>query len=68
MISTKLKTFAHDEFSSEKYSSVEVIKKKIEQEKDLFDRGHKLKKVDIDETYPDYIIHKITEFSKFIVK
>ena len=68
MISIKLKTFAHDEFRSEEYSNVEVIKKKIEQEKDLFNRGHKLKRVEIDETYPDYIIQKISEFSKFILK
>ena len=33
--------------------------KKIDQRKDLFNRGHKLERVDIDETYPDYIIQKM---------
>ena len=67
MISLKLKTFAHDEFAVDEYSNVEVIKKKIDQRKDLFNRGHKLERVDIDETYPDYIIQKMSELNKFIL-
>ena len=67
MISIKLKTFAHDEFAADEYSNVEVIKKKIEQQKDLFNRGHKLERVEVDETYPDYIIKKKVELAKFIL-
>ena len=67
MISLKLKTFAHNEFAGEEYSNVEVIKKKIDQRKDLFNRGHKLERVDIDETYPDYIIQNMRELNKFIL-
>ena len=40
-ISLKLKTFAHVEFSNEKFSSKEVIKKKIDNLEDLFGSGHK---------------------------
>ena len=39
-ISLKLRTFAHSEFSGEKFSSVEKISEKIAQKRDLFDRGH----------------------------
>ncbi|MDC3155970.1 glycosyl transferase family 17 [Candidatus Pelagibacter sp.] len=67
MISIKLKTFAHNEFASEEYSNIEVIKEKIDQKKDLFNKDHKLERVDIDETYPDYIIQKMTELKKFIL-
>tara|TARA_Y100000389_G_C17437690_1_gene506553 strand:+ start:1098 stop:1904 length:807 start_codon:yes stop_codon:yes gene_type:complete len=67
MISIKLKTFAHNEFAAEEFSNVEVIKEKIDQKKDLFKKGHKLERVDIDETYPDYIIQKMTELKKFIL-
>ena len=39
-ISLKLKTFAHTEFSSDTFSNVEIIKKKIQKKVDLFNRGH----------------------------
>ena len=38
LISQKLKTFAHREYSSEKFSSIDVIKKKIFNYQDLFNR------------------------------
>ena len=46
-ISLKLKTFAHSEFSDEKFSSIKVIEDKIEKKIDLFERGHKYLKVEI---------------------
>ena len=67
MISNKLKSFAHDEFATHEYSDVEMIKKNIEQKKDLFNRGHKLERVEVDETYPDYIIQKKAELGEFII-
>ena len=67
MISNKLKSFAHDEFATHEYSNVEMIKKNIEQKKDLFNRGHKLERVEVDETYPDYIIQKKAELGEFII-
>ena len=44
-----------------------ISTKKIDQKKDLFNKGHKLERVDIDETYPDYIIQKMAELEKFII-
>ena len=67
-ISTKLKTFAHTEFSSEKYSSPKIIKSKIEKKIDLFERGHQYKKVELDNTYPKYILENSKEFDEFILK
>jgi beta-1,4-mannosyl-glycoprotein beta-1,4-N-acetylglucosaminyltransferase len=46
-ISLKLKTFAHSEFSDEKFSSVEIIKDKINRKVDLFNRGHTYKIVEL---------------------
>ena len=66
-ISLKLKTFAHSEFSSEKYSSVDVIKKKIENKEDLFERGHKYKSVELDQKFPKYILDNKEKFNEFIL-
>jgi len=65
-ISLKLKTFAHNEFAKPEYSDVDVIKKKIQQQKDLFKRNHTYKKVDLDITFPKYILENKQKFSYWI--
>ena len=67
MISSKLKTFAHDEFSGEEFSDIKVIEKKIYEGVDLFNRGQKYHKVHIDNTYPKFILDRINEFKSFIL-
>tara|TARA_B100001057_G_C22649249_1_gene871432 strand:- start:50 stop:859 length:810 start_codon:yes stop_codon:yes gene_type:complete len=66
-ISLKLKTFAHSEFSDEKFSSVEVIKKKIANREDLFDRGHKYEVVELNKDFPDYILKNVKNYHDFII-
>mgnify|MGYP006120334365 FL=1 len=65
-ISQKLKTFAHSEYSEKKYSSVVSIKQKIRNKIDLFDRGHKYEKVQINNTFPEYLTRNISKFSHLI--
>ncbi len=66
-ISLKLKTFSHTEFSKDKYTSFEIIKKKIEQRIDLFERGHKYEKVELDETFPKYLIKNQFKYKEYII-
>ena len=66
-ISLKLKTFAHSQFADEKFSSASVIKKKIDKSIDLFERGHQYMKVEIDNTFPNYLKNNQDKFNKFIV-
>lgn len=66
-ISMKLKTFAHKEFSSQEYSDVETIRKKIIQKRDLFKRGWKYKKVQLDETFPTYIYKNRKKLKDWII-
>ena len=66
-ISLKLKTFAHSEFSEEKFSSIEIIKQKIENKEDLFERGHKYKFVKLDQSFPKYILENLEKFNEFIL-
>ena len=66
-ISLKLKTFAHSEFAAEKFSSVESIKNNINNRVDLFGRGHKYEKIEIDHTFPNYLINNKEMFKKFII-
>ena len=66
-ISLKLKTFAHSEFSSEKFTSVDIINQKIHEKIDLFDRGHKYEVIEINQKFPKYILENLEKFNEFIV-
>ena len=67
LISKKLKTFAHSEFSGDQFSSIEIIKKKIEEKVDLFNRGHKYSYVKIDDTFPRYLLSNLEKYKDFIL-
>ena len=66
-ISLKLKTFAHSEFSDETFSATEIIKQKIENKEDLFERGHKYEFVKLDQNFPKYILENVQKFNEFIL-
>ena len=67
LISLKLKTFAHSEFSGSRFSDVSVIKNKIKNKIDLFERGHIYKKVDIDKSFPSYLIENLEKYKHYIL-
>ncbi len=66
MISKKLKTFAHNEYSSDEFSSVEIIKGKINEKVDLFNRNEKYEVVKIDEGFPKYLLDNLLKFKDYI--
>ena len=66
-ISLKLKTFAHSEFNHEKYTNPEIIKAKIEKRIDLFGRGHQYKKVNLDSSFPEFILSNNEKYKSFIL-
>jgi len=66
-ISLKLKTFAHSEFSVNRFSDPAVIEKKINNKSDLFERGHKYEKKKIDKSFPEFIINNKKRYSQWIL-
>jgi len=66
-ISKKLKTFAHSEFANDRYSSINTIEKKIYKKIDLFERGHEYKQVELDTSYPKYLIENKSYYKEFIL-
>ena len=67
-ISEKIKTFPHEEFSDDIYTSIENIKTKINNLEDLFGRGHNYKKISFDDTYPKFILQNLDKFKDFILE
>jgi beta-1,4-mannosyl-glycoprotein beta-1,4-N-acetylglucosaminyltransferase len=65
-ILTKVKSFSHGEFNSENINE-KIIEEKIIQNKDIFDRKTELKKISINNDYPDYIIQNKDKLSNWII-
>ena len=66
-ISKKLKSFAHSEYSGNEFSSPEIIAKKIEEKKDLFNRGYVFEKVKLDDSFPEYLLNNKNFYKDFIL-
>lgn len=66
-ISLKLKTFAHSEYNKEEFTSIENIKEKIKNKKDLFNRGNILQKIPLDSNFPEAILNNKKFYKDFII-
>ena len=66
-IRNKIKSYSHQEYNTEEFTDANLIKKKISQGVDLFQRNIKYEKVTIDNTFPEYIIKNKEKFKDWIV-
>jgi beta-1,4-mannosyl-glycoprotein beta-1,4-N-acetylglucosaminyltransferase len=62
----KIKSYAHQEFNISKFTNLENIEKKILSGQDLFDRNYKYEIVNLDESFPEYIIKNKNKFKEWI--
>ena len=65
-ISKKIKSFAHGEFNKAEIVSEKNIELKINQGEDVLGRGYKIKKIEIDSSYPKYIINNKDKLKNWI--
>jgi len=63
----KIKSFAHGEFNKENFANLESIKEKINMGKDIFDRGISYKKIQIDNSFPKYIVDNKEKLKEWII-
>ena len=66
-ISKKIENMAHTEFNNEKFKDVDKIKENINNLIDPFDRNLRLKKVKIDNNYPEYLTQNIDIYKDWIL-
>jgi|688.fasta_scaffold61840_3 beta-1,4-mannosyl-glycoprotein beta-1,4-N-acetylglucosaminyltransferase len=68
-ISLKIRAFAHSEYNKKCFFDPIIIKKKIKERKDLFNRGRTYKKILINKNnYPKFIFNSLNKFRNFIEK
>ena len=65
-ISKKIKSFAHWEFNKKEIIDEENIQSKIEKGEDVLGRGYKLRKIEMDSSFPKYIIKNKDKLKKWI--
>tara|TARA_B100000941_G_scaffold13442_1_gene8269 strand:+ start:214 stop:1014 length:801 start_codon:yes stop_codon:yes gene_type:complete len=62
----KIKSYSHGEFNDNSLN-IETIEKRILNNKDIFNRGFNLKKIDLDNNYPKYILENKKKFLKWTI-
>ena len=65
-IMKKIKSFSHGEFNSRDMNEKKIESKMLNNE-DIFGRGFKLNKVEIDQSYPEFILENKNKLSKWII-
>lgn len=65
-ISKKIKAYSHQEFYQDQFIDEQKIASRIKNNADLFDRNIKYKKIQIDESFPEYIIKNKEKFNEWI--
>ena len=63
----KIRSYSHGEFNTVENTNEDKIKKKIEDGKDIFNRGFDLKKINIDSSFPDYIVNNQKNLKDWII-
>ena len=66
-ISKKIKSFAHGEFNKDDIANEDNISSKIKKGQDIFERDHSLKKIEVDSSFPKYIIQNRDKLKKWII-
>jgi beta-1,4-mannosyl-glycoprotein beta-1,4-N-acetylglucosaminyltransferase len=66
-IATKIKSYSHGEFNKKEIIDEKKIQSKIEKNEDIFGRGFSLKKIEIADNYPDFIIKNKENLKDWII-
>ena len=62
----KIRSFSHGEFNNEKLD-IKEIERKILKNEDIFERGTKLRKISLDNSYPEYLLNNKEKYSDWII-
>ena len=66
-LSKKFKSGAHQEENIDEFTNIENIHKRIKENKDLLGRNYKYEVINIDQTFPDYILKNKEKYKEWIL-
>jgi len=67
-VKDKVKSFSHQEYNNEYYLNEERLTSLILNGADIFERGYKYKIVDIDSSFPEFIVKNKEKYNQLILK
>jgi len=67
-ISKKIQSYSHSEFNIPEFTDEQKIENRIKLKKDIFDRNYKYEKIDMDNSYPKYILKNLEQLERWIIK
>lgn len=67
-IINKIESFAHTEHNREKYKNSDEIKEKMTSGEDIFERNYKMDFVELDNSFPEYLLKNKDRFSEYIIE
>lgn len=65
-IRNKIVSYSHQEYNKEEFTDINLIKQKITLGEDLFNRNIKYEKVEVDQSFPNYITENKEKFKKWM--
>lgn len=65
-IITKITSYSHGEFNTPEIINKKEIEEKIKSGQDIFNRGNKLKTINLDNSFPKYILENKIKFKEWI--
>ena len=67
-ISKKIKSYSHSEYNKPEFTDEKKIKERIRNRVDIFDRDFKYERVDLDDTFPKYILENLSKYKNWIIQ
>mgnify|MGYP001342663473 CR=1 FL=1 len=66
-ISKKIKSYSHSEFNKPEFTDEKKIEERIKNKTDIFDRDLKYEKIDLDNTFPKYILENFAKYKDWVI-
>ena len=66
-IAKKIKSYSHSEYNKPEFTDLKKIEERIKNRIDIFDRNYKYEKVDLDSTFPKYILNNLDKYQDWII-
>ena len=66
-IARKIKAYSHSEYNKPEFTDEKKIEERIKNRTDIFNRNFKYVKVDLDNSFPKYILENLNKYKNWII-
>ena len=66
-IAKKIKSYSHSEYNKSEFTDEKKIEERIKNKVDIFDRDFKYERVNLDDTFPKYILENLSKYQNWII-